>query len=294
MLPIFQKIEANINHSFYVEHMKFKYFSNPLQFHPDVELLLVVRGTGTRIVGDSIERFTPGDLVLIGENVPHVWYSDKEYMQKNNSLSSEIIFVLFKKDVFGEQFWQLPESKNILDLLQLSQRGIKIEGNTRLEITSLMEAISKASGFKRITLLFSILEIIASNKEFQLLTGPIAQEIINRNDSDRLNKVYKYAVNNYHQELTLEKAAAIANLSVPAFCRYFKKRTNKTFIQFLNEIRITHACRFLTEEELSVASVCYNCGYTSVSYFIKKFKEITGHTPLVYKKKFNNKVIALF
>ena len=88
MLPIFQKIEANINHSFYVEHMKFKYFPNPLQFHPDVELLLVVRGTGTRIVGDSIERFTPGDLVLIGEDVPHVWYSDKEYMQKNNSLSS--------------------------------------------------------------------------------------------------------------------------------------------------------------------------------------------------------------
>ena len=183
MLPIFQKIEANINHSFYVEHMKFKYFPNPLQFHPDVELLLVVRGTGTRSVGNSIERFTPGDLVLIGEDVPHVWYSDKEYMQKNNSLSSEIIFVLFKKDVFGEQFWQLPESKNIIDLLQLSQRGIKIEGNTRHKITSLMEAISKASGFKRITLLFSILEIIASNKEFQLLTGSIAQEIINRNDS---------------------------------------------------------------------------------------------------------------
>ena len=287
MLPIFQKIEANINHSFYVEHMKFKCFPNPLQFHPDIELLLVIRGTGTRIVGDSIECFTPGDLVLIGENVPHVWYSDKEYMQKDNSLSSEIIFPLFKKDVFGDQFWQLPESKNILDRLQLSQRGIKIEGDTRHKVTSLMKSITEVSGFKRITLLFSILEIIASNKEFQLLTGPIAQEIINRNDSDRLNKVYKYAVNNYHQELTLKTVAAIANLSVPAFCRYFKKRTNKTFIQFLNEIRITHACHFLTEEELSVTSVCYTCGYTSVSYFIKKFKEITGHTSLFYKKKFN-------
>ncbi len=287
MLPIFQKIEANINHSFYVEHMKFKCFPNPLQFHPDIELLLVIRGTGTRIVGDSIECFTPGDLVLIGENVPHVWYSDKEYMQKDNSLSSEIIFLLFKKDVFGDQFWQLPESKNILDRLQLSQRGIKIEGDTRHKVTSLMKSITEVSGFKRITLLFSILEIIASNKEFQLLTGPIAQEIINRNDSDRLNKVYKYAVNNYHQELTLKTVAAIANLSVPAFCRYFKKRTNKTFIQFLNEIRITHACHFLTEEELSVTSVCYTCGYTSVSYFIKKFKEITGHTSLFYKKKFN-------
>lgn len=287
MLPVFQKIEANIDHSFYVEHMKFRYFPNPLQFHPDVELLLVIRGTGTRIVGDSIERFSTGDLVLIGENVPHVWYSDEKYTQKDSSLTSEIIFVLFKKDVFGEPFWQLPESKNIGELIQLSQRGIKLRGNTQLEVASLMKSISKASGFKRIAILFLMLEIIASKKEFQLLTSPTVQEMINKSDSDRLNKVYKYAVNNYHQDLTLDKAAAIANLSVPAFCRYFKKRTNKTFIRFLNEIRIAHACRLLAEEELSVASICYTCGYTSVSYFIKKFKEITGHTPLTYKKKFN-------
>jgi AraC-like DNA-binding protein len=155
-----------------------------------------------------------------------------------------------------------------------------------------MKSISEASGFNRITILLSILEIIASKNEFQLLTGPVVREIINNNDSDRLNKVYKYTVNNYHQELTLETVAAIANLSVSAFCRYFKKRTNKTFIQFLNEIRITHACHFLTEEELTVTSVCYNCGYTSVSYFIKKFKEIIGQTPLTYQKRFNNKVIT--
>lgn len=286
MLPIFQKIEANINHSFYVEHMKFKFFPNPLQFHPDIELLLVIRGTGTRIVRDSIQRFSPGDLVLIGENVPHVWFSDKEYMQNDNSLSSEIVFVLFKKDVFGEQFWQLPESKNILDLIQLSQRGIKLEGDTRDKVISLMKLISKASGFKRISLLFSILEIIASKNEFQLLSSSSIREMTNRNDSNRLNKVYQYVVENYHQELTLEKAAAITNFSVPAFCRYFKKRTNKTFIHFLNEIRIMHACRILIEEEQSVASICYTCGYSSVSYFIKKFKEITGYTPLIYKKQF--------
>jgi AraC-like DNA-binding protein len=288
MLPIFQKIEANFNHSFYVEHMTFKYFPNPLQFHPDIELLLVIRGTGTRIIGDSIERFSPGDLVLIGENVPHVWYSDEKYMQEDNSLTSEIIFVLFKKDVFGEPFWQLPESKTIVELIELSQRGVKLQGNTQREAASLMKSISEASGFKRIAILFLILEIIASKKEFQLLTSPTVREMINKSDSDRLNKVYRYVINNYHQDLTLDKVAAIANLSVPAFCRYFRKRTNKTFIRFLNEIRITHACRLLAEEEHSIAGICYTCGYTSVSYFIKKFKEVTGHTPLAYKKKVNN------
>lgn len=293
MLPVFQKIEANFNHSFYVEHMKFKYFPNPLQFHPDIELLLVIRGTGTRIVGDSIERFNPGDLVLIGENVPHVWYSDKKYMRKDNNLSSEIIFVLFKKDVFGESFWQLPESKSILDLIQLSQRGIKIEGKTKIPVSDFMKSISKASGFKRIALLFSILEEIASGKEYQLLSSPAAREMINQHDSDRLNKVYKYVISNYQEDLSLGKAASIANLSPAVFCRYFKKRTNKTFIQFLNEIRIKHACRLLVEEDHSVASICYTCGYTSVSYFIKKFKEITGYTPLNYKKRVNDKMLSI-
>lgn len=288
MLPFFQKIEANINHSFYVAHMNFKHFPNPLAFHPDIELLFVVKGAGTLIVGDSIERFKSSDIVLIGENTPHVWYSDKKCTQKDSNLSSEAIFILFKKDIFGEPFWQLPELKNILNLIQLSQRGIRLEGNTSEEVALLTRSITTASGFKRIGLLFSILEIIASKKEYRLMTSPAVQEMINKSDSIRLNKVYKYVINNYQEDIQLEEAAAIANLSAPAFCRYFKKRTNKTFIQFLNEIRITNACRLLLEEDISIASVCYSCGYTSVSYFIKKFREITGHTPLTYKKEYNN------
>jgi AraC-like DNA-binding protein len=292
MLPIYQKIEANINHSFYVEHMKFKYFPNPLQFHPEIEILMVIKGTGTRFVGDSIDRFKPGDIVMIGENVPHVWYSDEKYTQKNSNLLSEIIFILFRKEIFGERFWQLPESKNILEMIKLSQRGITLKGDTKIKISSLMNSISNATGFKRVSLLFTILELIASQKEFKLLASPAFQKTINLNDSDRLNKVYQYVTNNYHHDLSLEKAAEIANLSIPAFCRYFKKRTNKTFIRLLNEIRIAHACTLLLEKDLSVASICYNCGYTSVSYFIKKFKEITGFTPLSYKKKYLTRLLS--
>lgn len=284
MLPVFQKIEANINHSFFVDHMKFKYFPNPLQFHPEIEILLVLQGYGTRIIGDSIKHFEAGELVIIGENVPHVWVSDKKFALDNTNLVTEIIFVLFKKDIFGDQFWKLPESKNILEIIQLSQRGLKLKGDTKLKVTSIMKSISKSSGFKRIALLMSLLEIISSKREFQLLTSPSVHETINKNDSKRLNNVYQYTINNFSQELTLENAASIANLSVPAFCRYFKKRTNKTYVSFLNEIRIAQACRFLSNEDLSITSICYNCGYTSVSYFIKKFKEITGFTPLNYKK----------
>ncbi|MDP2336869.1 MAG: AraC family transcriptional regulator [Bacteroidota bacterium] len=286
MQPVFQKIEANINLSFYVEQVKFPYFSNPLQFHPEIEILLVIDGTGTLFVGDSISSFGPGDLVMIGQNVPHVWFSDEKYTFENNNLNSEVIFILFKMEIFGEQFWQLPESKSILKLIQLSQRGIKLIGKTRDEVNLLMRSISSSVGFNRITLLLSILGIIASQKGYQFLASPTVQNIINESDSERLNKVYTYVINNFQQEITLEKAASIACLSIPAFCRYFKKRTNKTFILLLNEIRISHACRLMAEEDFPIAEVCYICGYTNVSYFIRQFRGITGLSPLNYKKKF--------
>jgi AraC-like DNA-binding protein len=288
MLPVFQKIDADINHSFYVGHRKSPYFPNPFMFHPDIEILLVIKGSGTRLIGDSIGRFGPGDLVMIGQNVPHVWYSDEEYTKGNSDLMSEAIFILFKPDIFKEQFLHLPESKSIIKLIQISQRGIRLTGKTREEVAPLMISISNSEGFKRISLLLSILEIIASSKEFQFMSSPIVQNTINRDDSDRLNKVYKYVINNFHQEITLNKVSSIASLSSSAFCHYFKKRTNKTFIRFLTEIRIAFACRLLTEEDQPVAKICYTCGYSNVSYFIRQFKGITGFTPLSYKKKYED------
>ena len=286
MQPLFQKIEANINHSFYVEWMKFDRFTNPLQFHPDIELLFVIKGSGTRFIGNSVDSFGSGELVMIGENVPHVWYSNKKTIKADKNPGSEIIFILFKMEIFGEQFWKLPESQSILKLIKLSQRGIKITGESREEIVVLMKLITKSTGLSRITLLLSILEIITSRKEYQFIASPIVHHTINKNDSNRLSKVYKYVNSNYHNEITLENVAQIANLSTTAFCRYFKKSVNKTFVKFLNDIRIAHARRLLTEEDLSIASVCYTCGYSNVSYFIKQFKAITGFTPLNYKKKY--------
>lgn len=285
MQPLFQKIDANINHSFFMERMKFKCFPNPVQFHPDIEILFVIKGTGTRFVGDSIDRFRPGDIVLIGQNVPHVWYSDEKYTKENSQHTTEVIFILFKTEIFGEKFWHLPESKNILKLIQLSQRGIKLMGKTKKTVTSLMLTISEAEGFKRITILLSILEIIATNKEFKLLASPVVQNSINHSDSDRLNEIYEYVMNNYYRDITLEDAASIANLSVSAFCRFFKKRTNKTFIQFLNEIRIAFACQALLEEDKAVSEICFSTGYNNVSFFIRQFKRVTGLTPMSFKKK---------
>jgi AraC-like DNA-binding protein len=281
MLPNLEKVEANINHSFHINHLKVDHFPSLRHFHPEVEILLIVEGTGTRYVGDSVEPFSPGDLVMIGPNVSHEWCSDKIA-----GGVSEAIYILFNTEIMGAAFWNLPESKIILKIIQQSERGIKITGKTRDDIASLMNRIESSYGFTRITLLMAILEMIAFNGEYQYLATPVVQNTINERDSERLNKVYRYVLDNCHQEISLQMAASIANLSKPAFCRYFKKRSNKTFVRFLNEIRVGQACRLLVNEDYPIADICFTCGYNNISYFIREFRSITGFTPLGYRKKF--------
>jgi AraC-like DNA-binding protein len=282
MLPNLEKVEANINHSFHINHMKVDFFPSLRHFHREVEILLVIQGTGTRYVGDSIEPFAPGDLVMIGPNVSHEWCSDKI----QEPVASEAIYILFNTEIMGQEFWNLPESKLILKIIQQSERGIKLTGETRNEVAALMKRIDTSSGFTRITLLLTILEMIAFNGEYQYLASPVAMNTINDHDTERLNKVYKYVLDNSFQEITLEKAASLASLSKPAFCRYFRKRANKSFIRFLNEIRVGQACRMLVSENHSIAEICYASGYNNTSYFIRQFRAITGFTPLGYRKKF--------
>jgi len=282
MLPNIEKVETNINHSFQINHMKVDYFPSLRHYHPEVEILLVMQGKGIRYVGNSAEAYTPGDLVMIGPNVPHEWCSDKDPEAKQ----SEAIYILFNTDVLGAEFWNLPETKIILKIIQQSERGIKLTGKTRDKVASLMKKIDNSYGFSRITQLLTILELIAFTNEYYYLASPVVQNTINDRDTKRLSDVHNYVIQNIHQEISLEQAASIANLSKPAFCRYFKKRANKTFIGFLNEMRVGHACRLLINENFSVAEVCFNCGFTNISYFIRQFKKITGFTPLGYRTKF--------
>lgn len=287
MLPAFEKIKANINHSFYVNYMKVNHFPSPLHFHPEIEILLVIQGTGTRFVGNSVERFSPGDLVMIGENVPHVWYSDKKPYKNDSDIISEAIYIQFNKEIFGEKFWNLPESNKINKLLEQSQMGIKLMGKSRENVALWMKRIINSSDFSRILTLLSILEIISLREEYHFLASSIACCGINKRDSNRLNKVYKYVIDNFQQEIKIEKAASLASYSPSAFCRYFKTRTHKTFSQFMNEIRIGHACRLLLDGNDCVSEICYLSGFSNVSYFIKRFRRITGFTPLEYRKKYS-------
>jgi AraC-like DNA-binding protein len=285
MLPNLERVEANLNHSFHINHLKVDHFPSLRHFHPEVEILLVIKGHGTRYVGDSIEPFEPGDLVMIGPNVSHEWCSDRH----STGSGSEAIYILFNTAIMGSEFWNLPESKIILRIIGQSERGIRLTGQTRDEVAGLMGRIDASSGFTRITLLLTILELIAFTGEYQYLASPVIQNTVNDSDAERINKVCRYVLDNYQQEISLATAASLANLSKPAFCRYFRKRSNKTFIRFLNEIRVGQACRLLMDEKHSIAEICFISGYNNISYFIRQFRTITGFTPLAYRRRFSDK-----
>lgn len=284
MLPRYLKVGTTINQSIFVKHRRYEYLANPLHIHPEIELLLVLKGTGTRIVGNSVEHFHPGTLIMIGPDVPHLWHFDDNYPRNNNTYL-EFIYVLFKADIIREPFWQLPEARNVLKLIHESGRGIRLLGKTLKEVSSLMKSICLSSGFKRITILLSILEIISSGKEYQFLSSPVVRSGTNASDYERLDKVYNYMIDHFQDDISLKKAASIACFTIPSFCRYFKQRTNKTFTRFKNELRIAHACKLLSEEDKSVSEVCHISGFTNTSHFIQIFKKVTGYTPLNFQKK---------
>jgi len=283
MSATFEKIEPNLNHSFYMRHIKVTSLPSPLHFHPEIEIILIVKGKGTRVVGNSVERFSPGDVVVIGENTPHGRFSDNITDKDSEESLYEAIYIQFNKDIFSESFWELPETKNINNLIKKSNMGLKLSGQTRENVSKLMNRILTTSGFDRIILLLSIFNIISLREEYSFLASSTEHHLIDQKDSDRLSKVYKYVIDNFSVEISIEEAASLASFSPNAFCRYFKTRTHKTFIQFLVEVRIGHACRLLVDENYSVSEIGYMCGFNNISYFIKQFREITSLTPLNYQ-----------
>ena len=176
MLPVFEKIEVNINHSFYVNHMKVSHFPSPLHFHPEIEILLVVQGTGTRIVGDSVERFSPGDLVIIGKNVPHVWYSDNKTYINNGEQMSEAIYIQFDQEIFGDDFWELPESRDIQKLLLQSRMGIKLIGQDKKPCILINDKSSRLpKALPELPFYLSVLELILLNEEYVFFSEPLSE-----------------------------------------------------------------------------------------------------------------------
>ncbi len=285
MRALLKKSVSSI-HSFIVKEFSDSFFDPNWHFHPEYQLFYVLEGNGTRFVGDSIKAFMPGDMVFLGPNVPHLWRSDDYYFHKNNPLPAHGIVIYFKEDFLGRDFFEKQDMALIKHLFERSNRGLEITGETKSRIADKMRQLVNKEGFESVLSLLDILHTLSLSEEYQYISSLGFTNAYKESETERMHKVHEYVMQNFRQEISLEKVAALANMAPSAFCRYFKARANKTFSDFVSEIRIGHACRLLIEEKLSVSQIAYECGFRTISNFNRQFKEIVKESPLKYQHRY--------
>ncbi|MNP92730.1 Bifunctional transcriptional activator/DNA repair enzyme AdaA [compost metagenome] len=227
-------------------------------------------------------------MVFLGSDIPHVWLNDEIYYQGINKLKAQAIVVYFNKDIFGPIFYDLKETQKISDLFNQAFRGLSITGKTNILVAKKLEKLVHKKNFEIIIGLFEILSILSESTDISFVNNEAYTPIHDRAKNDRLSDVFEYVKINFKQDISLIEIAKIANLTPTSFCRMFKSKTQKHFVEYLNEIRVSNACKFLIETDMGMSEIAYECGYKTASNFNKLFKKLTGTTPKEYRKKAEN------
>ncbi|WP_395972738.1 AraC family transcriptional regulator [Chryseobacterium cucumeris] len=262
----------------------FKLFSPSLKncffwhYHPEIELVYVEAVNGIRHVGKNISGFTDSDLLLIGSNVPHLNF--------DYGIQTECrqLVLQMRESFLQDIILPVPEFENIKNLLERSYLGLSFSGETKNTVVEKLQAIKDKNSFESLVGLIEILQILAHSTEVKELNKEDTRIKWFLNDKIRMGTIYDYIHENYDRKPNVNEVAQVVSLSTPAFCRYFKKQTNMTFTDFVNNYRINQAKIFLLKDQ-SVTEVCFQVGFESLSYFNKLFKQHTGETPSEFKKK---------
>jgi AraC-like DNA-binding protein len=281
-----EKTEISPRQDSYISVLKREesFFQSPFHSHPELELVYITESYGKRIIGNSVEQFEAGDMVFLGSNIPHVWLNDEMYYRGIAKLKATAIVVYFNKDIFGPLFYELKETTKVGALFNQANRGLTITGKTNALIAQKLNNLVKKKDFDVIVGLFEILSILSNSKEIKPINTEAYTPVNDKSKEDRLSSVFRYVKENYHEDISLANISKLANLSPPSFCRLFKSRTKKHFVEYLNEVRISNACKYLMDTDTGISEIAYKCGYKTVSNFNKIFKKITGGTPKEYKK----------
>ena len=247
-------------------------------YHPEIEMVYIKGGGGKRHIGNHMSYFRDGDLIFIGSNVPHSGFT--------NTLTGHDceVVVQMLPDFLGEEFLVKPEMHAINQLFERSKLGLSFHGKTREEVGKRLEFLNEKDHFEKLMEFLSILHTLAVSDEYEILNASDFGFEVQAQDNDRIRNIYKYIRENFQDPIPLKTVADIASMTVPAFCRYFKKLSGKPFTKFVNEYRVVHACKLLTEEESSISEICFESGFKNVSNFNKFFKQITGKSPSEYRK----------
>lgn len=284
MKPLLEKSIESLNQSFLVKKLQEPFFDPNWHFHPHYQLFTVIKGTGTRFIGDDIRHFEEGDTVFLGPNMPHLWRSDRNYFEKESQLQTEGIVVYFKEDFLGNDFFEKPEMFDIKSFLKNSERGLDLTGTLGTEMVRDLNELLGLTGFEGISKLLNILHKLSVTNDYQYISSSNYTNTHKISETERMRIVHEYVLKHFKENINLSTVASLSNMTEAAFCRYFKSRTNKTFSDFVKEIRIGNACKILQDENKSISQTCYESGYNTVSNFNNQFKSLKGVSPLQYQK----------
>lgn len=252
-------------------------FYDKLHQHEEIQLSYVIEGEGTLVVGDTVNDYSKDSILVIGSNIPHVFKSDFDASKNSHMLS-----LFFTESSFGKDFFQLEELKELAVFFKRSKHGFKVTSKKK-QIKNIFFTLEKATKLERFIALIELLKI-TSKSNYKSLSSFIFDKEYSDNEGYRMRNVFEFTMNNFKDNISLEAIAEIANMTKTAFCKYFKKRTNKTYIQFLNELRIENACKMLiNNSDLSIAEIAENSGFNNISNFNRQFKAVKFISPSAFK-----------
>jgi AraC-like DNA-binding protein len=284
MKATLEHLSLNNNHSFHYRKICKAMFDGSYHFHPEFELTYIESGAGQRFIGSHTERFSDGDLVFIGSNLPHCWISDV-----NSSKTEAIAIVIqFKVDFFGKEFFNFPEMKLINDFLKIANSGVEIGLNYKQLIIEKMKGMEFDTPIERFQSLIFILGVISQAADNKLIDISFSNKKYNTSNNERFQNVFSYLISNYTKQIDLAEIASVAHMSKTSFCRFFKQITNKTFVEVIFEFRFEKACFLLKNSHLSIQQICFESGFSDVPFFNKVFKKKYNITPGAYRRVIKN------
>jgi AraC-like DNA-binding protein len=267
---------------FRVQVDQLPYFFDRLHQHNELQITLIERGSGTLVAGDYVGRFGAGDVFVVGKQLPHVFRCDDTFYHTQEGVLG--ISVFFDESYAGDTFWENEELRLARDWLVESGQGYRVTGTTAAELGQSLRTIRQENGLQKLINGFEILRLLSESTELVRLSiregGRFPKEV----PGNRMDKIMNFTFSEMHRPVGIEEVAALVSLTPSAFCRYFKQRTRKTYLTFINEIRISQACRLLATTDLPISDISFRVGFHNLSHFNQYFKKIKACTPSVYRQ----------
>jgi AraC-like DNA-binding protein len=279
---IYEKIFVSHNYSFITRKLQLASNTTKIHSHRNFELNFIASGSGKRIIGNSISGYTNGDLVLLGPHIPHCW----DNAELEQDAVAECIVTHFNENIISSDFFNIPELEQVVDLLKNASNGIWFKGKKTEKVGLSLKKMVNLKGLERYIELLKVFHLLLQIEDRENLALPSSLTNSFDTDQDQINKIYEYVFNNIQTGIKLKEASALVFKEPGSFCRYFKKKTNQTFMDYVKNVRIGLAAKLLAETDKQITQICYECGYNNLANFNHYFRVIMKKTPSEYRKEF--------